>query len=129
MSYTIYFNELESKIEVVHIGTMTIHELQSSIPAVRSQCEKHNCWEILSDIRQVNYQISETEEFAIAQQLSEVYPPNTRLVILHSDEQLSIDRTRLLEQTARLHDILLHFVTDELEARMTFTKAKAVFDE
>ncbi len=117
MTYTIYFNELDNVVEVVHLGSLTYGQLTRSIPAVQRMCLQNGCKRVLSDIRQTHYAVSEADEFALAQALNEVYPEGTELYILIHEHQIPVERTRLLENTARLHSIDLHFITDEQECQ------------
>ncbi|WP_144393738.1 hypothetical protein [Pleionea sediminis] len=115
MSYVISFNEALFRVEVIHTGDLALTVLSQSIPTVKEICQARHCWKILSDIRNANYLISDSDEFAIAQHLTEAYPENTTFVILHTENQISIERSRLLRQTSALRGICLFFTSDEHE--------------
>ncbi len=120
MDFTITHNALMDRIEVLHLGDLTVRILSQSVPAVKQLCTKHNCWNILSDVRQTIYRLLDTEEFSVAQQLAEIFPEKTHFIILHLDSQIPVERSRLLTQTVLLHGIQLNFSSDEDEISSLF---------
>lgn len=106
MGYSVNFNGLRNCIDVFHIGSLSLSELSSSIPEVQRICLSNNCWKIVSDIRQAQYQLKDTEEFVGAQHLGEAFPEHTRILILHNN-QVPLESIRLLEQTLARHNIAL----------------------
>ncbi len=112
VGYSIDFNGLRNCIDVHHVGCLSLSELAESIPQVRNSCNDYNCWTIVSDIRQASYQLKDTEQYSAAQQLAEVFPHNTRILILHQN-QIPLESIRLLEQSLSRHGIALKITSNE----------------
>ncbi len=115
MSHTITHHPEFNLVKIAHPDEVSPAIQAKTVPEVAQLAKEHQCLNILSDVRTAKYSLSETDEFAIAQHLAEIFLPESRIAVLLNEDQIALERIRLLEQTAELNGIHLKLTSEAEE--------------